>query len=159
MCGVPTQKWQVGSRQNSVRAFVSPNSSKVPVDPPISGRGVWRVPWAPSAWWAGGPMQGQQHLGEPGAGGRPTTNSLAGPGPLHPRRPAGMAMEPLSDRELEGKDPPSNHSTHPNPSSCKQMQTRSWAAERHRTREGSPAWGAGLEKREGAAGGGGRGSP
>lgn len=48
--------------------------------PTLSGRGVWRVPWAPSAWWAGGPRQGQ-HLGETGAEAAPPQTASQALGP------------------------------------------------------------------------------
>lgn len=107
------------------------------------GRHGFLVPGGEAAR-AGGQRQGQP-LGEPGAGGRhkqprrppappPTVTSRDGHGPA--QRPGAGGQGPF--------EPPSRLSQ----SHVLQTHTRSWAAQRHRTREGSPAWGASLAERE-----------
>lgn len=63
-------------------------------------------------------------------------------------------MGPLSDQELEGKDPSSNHRAYPNPTSCK----RTPGPGLHRGTEhekaaqpGELAWRSGREQEEGGA--------
>lgn len=103
-CEHPTQKWQVGSRQNSVRAFASLSLPRRPptrsltdlskaLAAPISGRGGWWVPGVPSAWRGGCPGR------RPKAG--PVSGRARGWGPPPPQT-ASQALGPSTHGDQQG---------------------------------------------------------